>query len=268
MRFGICTSIDNLASAEEAEYDFAELSMGEMLPLTPETAFAPVRQKLRSSSIPIEACNCFLPATLKVVGPACDLLAVNAYMEIALHRAADVGASIVVFGSAGARQAPDGFPPEIARRQFTDAVRLSATHAAPHGITIVIEPLCAAVCNVMNSELEGAQLVEEIGHPQVRLLADSYHMHRQHEPFANLYIVAKHLAHIHFDSVSLPMPEGGYEYDAPAFFGMLARDGYQARLSLEDNSGHLCHIASGLPLVEAFFHQLAIIKEYWANIDI
>ena len=267
MRYGICSGSDNLATAHAAGYDFVELGLWEMLAAQPETDFAPVRAKLLASPIPVEACNCFLPASLKVVGTVVDMLAVGAYMATALRRASEVGVAIVVFGSGGARQVPEGFPVATALRQFADAARLAAETAAHYGITIAIEPLGAAECNLINSELEGAQIVEQVSHPHLRLLADIYHMFCQQEPYANLLTVAPHLAHVHLDSFRLPALAGGRDYDAPAFFGALASIGYQDRFSLEDHSNFLNNAENGLSLQEAAARQLAIIKQYWDNAE-
>lgn len=264
MRYGICMGIGNLTDAKAAGYDFVETSMGELLPTQDDAAFAPVRAKLLASPIPIEGCNCFIPGTHKVVGPAVDLPAVTDYMETAISRASQVGIAVVVFGSGGARQSPEGFPLDTAHRQFATAARMAGEIAAKYGITIAIEPLSAGECNMINSELEGAQVVEEVSHPHLRLLADIFHMYCQGESFTNLLTVAPHLAHVHLDSFSLPALAGGRDYDTTAFFGALARVGYQGRFSLEDHSNFIYNAENGLSLVEAAARQLAMIKEYWA----
>ncbi len=263
MRYGICMGIGNLAEAKAAGYDFVETSMGELLPTQDDAAFAPVRQQLLTSPIPIEACNCFIPGTIKVVGPTVDVAVMSAYMETAISRASQVGISVVVFGSGGARQSPDGFPLITAHRQFADAARMAGEIGAKYGITIAIEPLSAGECNMINSESEGAQVVEEVGHTHLKLLADIFHMYCQGEPFANLLTVAPYLVHVHLDSFSLPTLAGGRDYDAPAFFGPLAYSGYQGRFSLEDHSNFIYNTDNGLSLTEAAARQLTVIKQYW-----
>jgi sugar phosphate isomerase/epimerase len=265
MRYGLCLGSRYLAEAREAGYDFIELGIGELLPEQEETAFAPVRKKLLASPIPIEAANCFLPGALKVVGPAVQLSPVRTYMETALRRAAEVGISVVVFGSGNARQAPERYSLASAIAQFTDAARMAAEIAADYGITIAIEPLSSAECNIINSELEGARVVEEVGHAHLRLLADIFHMSCQGESFANLLTVAPLLAHVHLDSFHLPALAGGRDYDAPAFFGALAHGGYQGRFSVEDHSNFLFNAENGLSLVEAFSRQLTLINQYWES---
>lgn len=263
MRYGLCTEIANLHEAHAAGYDFAELRMGELLPDQDDATFASVRELLLASPIPIESCNCFVPATCKVVGPEVDMPVVADYMARALSRAAQVGARVVVFGSGAARQAPEGFPLEMAHRQFADAARMAADIAAKYGITIAIEPLCSTICNVLNTEQQGARLIEEIDKKNLRLLADIYHMRRQREPITILPTVATHLAHVHVDSVRLPAPPAGGDDDTPAFFAALASCGYEGRISLEDNSGNIFIDGQDLTRVEAYARQLGAMKDYW-----
>src|SRR5262249_25937777 len=57
----------------------------------------------------LRAATLFLPATLKVTGPAIDRDRQHAYVEKAFDRLARLGVEVVVFGSGGARRVPDGF---------------------------------------------------------------------------------------------------------------------------------------------------------------
>ena len=262
MRYGICTGSDNLLPALTAGYDFVELGMSELMPSQDDSVFTPVRLALLASPIPLEACNCFLPAALKVVGANVDLAAVRDYMATALRRAAEVGISVVVFGSGGARSIPDGFPPATALQQLSDAVHLAADIAASFGITIAIEPL-GTECNLINTSFEGEKFIEQLGHPHAQLLVDIYHMSCQNESFAPLRTLASHLVHVHLDSFHLPPLSGGRDYDAPAFFTALACGGYQGRFSLEDHSNFVNNTENKLTFTEAASKQLAIIKAHW-----
>lgn len=263
MRYGLCLNSSALADGYEAGYDFAELAVAGLSPLDGEEAFAPIRATLLASPLPIQVCNCFLPGTLKVVGPAVDQAAVRSYMEVALRRASEVGVSVIVFGSGAARSAPDGFPLHVALQQFSDSARLAAEIAARYNILIAIEPLNPGECNIVNTVGEGAEIVKAIDHPHLRLLADIYHMARQGDAYSNLPAVMPYLAHIHTDSFVLPGQPGGSNYDGPAFFGPLLHAGYQGRLCLEDHSNFIGNEHSTLTRVERFRRQLEVLKSQW-----
>lgn len=265
MRYGLCLNSRALADGAEAGYDFAELAVGELCPLQDDAAFAPVRAALLASPLPVQVCNCFLPGTLKVVGPAVDHQAIRTYMEAALRRASEVGVAVIVFGSGGARGVPEGFPAHLAQQQFSDAARLAAEIAARHQIVIVIEPLSAAECNLVNTVEEGAHIVRAVNNPNLCLLADIYHMANQGDDYGNLAQVLPLLSHIHTDSFSLPGLPGGASYDGPAFFAQLRQGGYQGRISLEDHSSFLWNEQSSVSRVELLRRQLEVIQGLWTG---
>ncbi len=265
MRYGLCINSSALAEGYEAGYDFAELRVDELQPLESDAEFASIRATLLASPLPVQVCNCFVPGTLKVVGPEVDHAAVRTHMEVVLRRASEVGIAVIVYGSGGARRSPDGFPLHIAQQQFSDSTRLAADIAARYNIIIAIEPLSAGECNIVNTVEEGAHIVKAIGHPHLRLLADIFHMARQGEPYSNLVQSLPYLAHIHTDSVSLPGLHGGASFDEPAFYAPLIHGSYPGRLSLEDHSDYLWNAQNTLPRVELFCKQLEVMKSLWAG---
>src|SRR5437868_3478257 len=111
MRIGLCLDgPEGLKAAREAGYEYAELATGSLKPEEEEEAFEPILKLIKPAGIPVEACNCFVPAHHPVTGPSVDLKKVGAYMKSALSRASRAGARVMVFGSGGSRRAPEGFP--------------------------------------------------------------------------------------------------------------------------------------------------------------
>lgn len=246
MRFGICTGVDGIALAAAAGYDYVEMSLATVLPRENEAAFAPVRAALAAAPLRVEAFNCFIPGDLKVTGPAADPAALAQYMDVALRRASEVGASIVVFGSGAARRAPDDFPLAQARAQYRDTARLAGETAAKYGITIALEPLTPRQCNHFNLVCEGAAIVDAVQHPNLRLLADLFHMVESDEPLSHIIDAGARLVHTHLATPSIPETDPqGVPYDVKGYLAALADAGYDARLSVEDNPGTLGK--SGLP---------------------
>ncbi len=173
MRIGICCGTGQLADAKAAGYAYAEMAVtGVLIPEASEAEFAPNREKVLASPIPVEAFNCFVPGHIKVTGPEVNLDHVEAYMEVALRRTHECGASIVVFGSGGARAMPEGFPKPKARVQYLDAVRIAGDIGEKYGVTIVLEPLLARADNLFNYVSEGMAFVDALEHPRVKLLTD------------------------------------------------------------------------------------------------
>ncbi len=262
MRIGICTGVEHVAAAAEAGFVYVELTVGAVCPTEGEAAFQAAAARLAALPLPAEAFNCFLPGTLHVTGSDVDLPAVGAYMETALRRVAAVGGKIVVFGSGGARRAPDGFPLEQARAQFIDAARLAGETAARHGVTVVLEPLVARMCNIFNRVDEGAAYVRAVAHPHVRLLTDLYHFAEGGEPLAHLEQNAPLFAHVHLATPSLPETASGTTYDFTGFLAALRAGGYEGRISVEDNPGLLGGKADLTPAFRAIY---AYVEECLAS---
>ena len=76
-------------------------SNGERCPI--ETAFSTAPAPLLASSAQ------FISGSLKITGPKVDPAALKAYVEVTLERTERAGVEVMVFGSGGARQVPDGF---------------------------------------------------------------------------------------------------------------------------------------------------------------
>lgn len=239
MRLGICTGRDHLTAAYEAGYAYAEMAVETLVPDQDERAFAPIREEILAAPIPVEAFNCFLPAHHRVTGPNVDLEAVGRHMDIALRRASEVGARIMVFGSGGARILPEGFPVNRGWYQLADAARLAADIGARHGVTIVMEPLLRRACNFFNRVDEGAAFVDRVSHPNLKLLTDLYHFAAAAEPYESIVAADGRLAHTHLATPAIPETGEGYSYDFEGFFAALVAAGYDGRSSVEDNPGLL-----------------------------
>jgi sugar phosphate isomerase/epimerase len=247
-----------MADAAAAGFDFAELAVHYLEPAKGETDFAPIRTALLAAPIRAEVFNCFLPRELKVTGPAVDLAAVRRHMEIALRRAAEVGATVMVFGSGGSRTLPEGFPAERGWEQLAEAARLAAEIADRHGLTVAMEPLFPEGCNLFNRVDQGAALVDRVGHPRLRLLADLFHLTRARDALGSVAAAGTRLAHIHVPPPRIPPAGADPEFDFAGFFDALRQAGYAGRVSVEDNPRRLGQ--GQLPQVELF----RMLREFFA----
>jgi sugar phosphate isomerase/epimerase len=69
-----------------------------------------------------------------------DAARIARYAETAFRRASEAGVEIVVFGSGGARTAPEGYPKKKAIEDFVIALRKVGALAEGHGVSVVVEP--------------------------------------------------------------------------------------------------------------------------------
>ena len=139
--------------------DFAEETVQRpLVPEQPDAAFRPP-DGAALAALPITAANVFLPGDLRSTGPDVDLERLRHYALAAFRRARQVGIGIVVYGSGGSRQVDEGFDRARAEQQFVEALRTVGPPAAEAGVTVVVEPLNTAECNLVNSVTEGAEAV-------------------------------------------------------------------------------------------------------------
>jgi sugar phosphate isomerase/epimerase len=241
-RFGCCGSMISPAtdpvggeiveSLARFGFDYIELSLAHLTAL-PEGEFDGLQKRLERSGITCEACNNFFPPSVRLTGPEARLSAALEYANGALGRAARLGGRIVVFGSSGAKNVPQGFPVDAAWQQIRELLGHLGSMAARQGITIVIEPLCKQESNLVNNAAEGLRLAREVDHPNIRLLIDYYHLMMEHEDPDILLEAGPMIRHLHFAQVAgraFPQdPDDGYV----RFFDRLRRIGYAGRCSIE-----------------------------------
>ncbi len=255
MHFGVYGKAAIAKVAARAGYDFAEMSVAELLkPLEPEQTFLTSLAALHDAGLPCPAVNGFVPANLKITGPDVDIPALQAYVATVMGRAERAGVQIVVFGSGGARRIPDGFDRQAAHAQLAAFCRMAAPLARDHGVTIVVEPLNRAECNVLTTLAECAALVEAAEHPAIRLMVDAYHLLRDGDALADIVTCGKLLAHAHIATVPGRLAPGAEPCDFSRFFRALADAHYSGRISIE---GKLADPAAELPAALALMRRLA-----------
>jgi sugar phosphate isomerase/epimerase len=239
VKIGLCTSVDQAATLARAGFDYVEENVQSfLLPEEPEAAFAPKLAAVQSAVLPVTAACCFLPGPLKCTGPAVDLGRIMRYADSAFRRARQAGIGIIVFGSGGSRQIPDGFNRATALDQFTALAQRLGPLAEQHGVTVVIEPLNAKECNFINSLAEGARIVEAAAHPRVRLLADIYHMLMDHEPAGEIITHGALIHHAHVAEREGRFAPGTGGEDFGPYLRALAKIGYRGSLNFECNWQH------------------------------
>jgi sugar phosphate isomerase/epimerase len=142
---------------------------------------------------------------------------------------------IIVFGSGGARQVPEGFSRERARGQMLDLLRRIAPMAQSHDVTIVLEALNTKECNFINSLNEGASLVAEVDHPGLRLLVDIYHMLMENEPAAEIVKHGRWIHHAHVAELQGRFAPGTSGEDLGPYLRALREINYRGMISYECN---------------------------------
>lgn len=258
--FGACRGLKDVPLMKEAGYDFFEGGVaGMFMPEKDEEAWKRQKEAILAAPLPMRSCNGFLPGSFRLTGPKAAFDAPLAYAETACRRADEVGLTTIVFGSGGARNAPDGFPKDQAVEQFTDFCRKLALRIAGCRVTVVLEPLQPKEANFLNFVREGIVICRKIGSPRIRLLADIFHMEQGGEDAASIRSAGALLKHCHIaekGTRTAPGLKGDGSEFAP-YFDALRDIGYAGGVSCECGWGDRKDFAKNLETALATMKRLA-----------
>lgn len=230
-KVGWCAEIQGVHAVKENGYDFIECALVSLC-LEDAEAYRKVMPDYRNSALPLWAFNGFFPGDLKVVGEAIDKARIRNYVARATEALHTVGAKIAVLGSGGARRIPEGWEYARAEEQFLELLQLISAHFKGTGVTLAIEPLNKRECNFINRVSEGVKLAALVNQPEIRVLADFYHMQEEGETVDAIMEHKAWLAHIHLADTGRKSPGTGF-YPYAALAEQLKNSGYEGMLSVE-----------------------------------
>jgi sugar phosphate isomerase/epimerase len=119
------------------------------------------------------------------------------------------------------------------RAVLLDGLAELGEHAARAGSTLVLEPLNRYEDHMVNRLEQAVALVEKVGSPSVRVLADTYHMNiEEDEPASALAATAAQLGHVQVSDSNRLQPGAGH-IDWAALLSTLDAIGYDGCLALE-----------------------------------
>ncbi|MCL2513417.1 MAG: sugar phosphate isomerase/epimerase [Oscillospiraceae bacterium] len=218
MKYGICVDIEELKRVEAAKncgFDYMEANFT-YLTRCEDEVYNAFTACIREIGFPCDAANCFVPGDLKLTGGEIDYPAIADYLAKGMERAKNAGLATVVFGSAGARNVPEGFPKDKA---FDQLAYFLANYAGPAaekaGLQIAIEPLQKGESNIINFVADGVELAEKCGHRAVFGLGDLYHMFLLEDKIEDLYDLKGKILHSHIAfpiGRRYPRPDDGFDY--------------------------------------------------------
>jgi sugar phosphate isomerase/epimerase len=233
---GVCTDISNNVLLANAGYTFIEESVRSFLvPSEAEAIFQDKLSILKKSRLPVEACNSFIPANMKSVGPAAIPDEIIKFAATSFRRAKVAGVKIIVFGSGGSRSIPQDYSKEKAREEFITLCRRMAPLAEEYNVVITLEPLNSKECNFINSVTEGGEIVKNVNHKNFRLMADFYHMLMENESPDSLLKCKDLIYHVHIAEKAGRSAPGVSNEDFTPYFKILKNIGYNGRISIECN---------------------------------
>jgi len=146
---------------------------------------------------------------------------------------ADLGGSVLVFGSPAQRNLERGMSRETALDHAEEVFREVMPALADRNVTIAMEPLTPKETDFINSCAEAVELVERVGHPNFRLHQDVKAMLSETTPIPELiHKFAAQTAHFHVNDDNLLGPGMG-RTDFHPIFAALQETKYSDWVSVE-----------------------------------
>ncbi len=234
--YGVNQSTDYAASAKAAGATCITIRTDALIPSENEAAFAEKREKLKSSTLPIIASNNFLAQqNLRCVGKDANHDEIIKWAEIVFSRIKQINGTMIIFGSGGSRQLRDGWTKEQADVQFVNLLKKMGPIAQKHGIIIALEQLNSKECNYINTITEAATIIRSTDHPNIRLLADLYHMAKEGDTPEDLKKAADLLVYVEIAEKNGRSYPGVAGDDFKPFFRVLRDAKYTGAIGIEGN---------------------------------
>lgn len=119
------------------------------------------------------------------------------------------------------------------RRILLEELGRLGQHAATVGSVLLVEPLNRYEDHMVNTLAQAVSLVEELGLPSVRVMADTFHMNiEEADPAASLAEAMPWVGHIQLGDSNRLEPGAGHT-DWPALMRVLESAGYDKWMAME-----------------------------------
>lgn len=232
---GIAENMDNDSLLAAAGYCCITESIGRRIsPRTvSDAAFEKNIARFAQLPAPVYSVNLFIPADLKLVGPAVNESAILSYADSIMSRLSRTNIRMIVWGSGGARRIPEGFDKKTATKQLIGIGKQLAALAGKYGITIVLENLNSGETNCINTVKEALYVVKRVNHPNLRLNADIYHMLREGESPDIILKARKYLGHVEIAEKENRTAPGVAGTDFRPYLRALKKAGYNKKIVIE-----------------------------------
>ena len=218
MKFGVNTFIWSatfdssnfglLPLIKEAGFDGVEVPL-----LRPGTfAASSIRQATEAHGLECNACTVLVDG-LSLISESADVRRrTRLHLEDVAKAAADAGIAIV----AGPLFSPVGYLPGRRRtgdewKWAVEGFQSVGDTLAAHKVTFAIEPLNRFETYFLNTATDAAALAQEIGHPNIGILFDTFHANIEEKSIAEGYrTVGPHLKHVHTCENDRGIPGSGH----------------------------------------------------------
>ncbi len=241
MKFGACGALNGATYtiAKKIGFDYFETAFRSVATLSDEE-YAQWLENLKEVGLPVLRANGLFFNEQHFFGDdAMTEEEMIAFLEKGFARSKELGIEIIVWGAGPTRKYPDTMTKEEAMKTIFKYGHIIADFSKKYDIPIAIEPLCKNETNIFNTVEESCQFIRELNRPEIKVLADSFHMMAESEKFNTLGNNADLLIHTHIASAVYGsskirlVPDIKDEENIKEFIFELKKIGYNDTVSIE-----------------------------------
>jgi D-psicose/D-tagatose/L-ribulose 3-epimerase len=224
------SNFDLLPKVKEHGFDGVEVSMFDPARFPSRS----LRQALEENELEATVCSVFT-AGLSLISPEPEVRAKSLqHLEDCAKAAADANVRMI----AGPLYSPVGYLPGRRRtadewQRAVEGYSKAAETFASNRVTLAIEPLNRFETYFLNTADDAARLCDEVNHPRVGVLFDTFHANIEEKNIADGYRkVGRHLKHVHTCENDRGIPGSGH-VDWKGVFQALSDVEYDGWLTIE-----------------------------------
>lgn len=234
-KFGINAPLNKAAAVAAQGADFLLIGVNNFLkPNEPVAEFEKQLRLAEQSPIPVLSCNSFLRGdALRSVGPEAKTENVLRFAKTAFQRAKRAGVQRIIFGSSGSRRLPDGWSKAQADDQLIPLLKKMGDLAGAEGVIVAVENLQQRECNYLTRLYEVGEIVSEVNHSNIRVLADIYHSSCMQDPPGDFEKYAHLTEMVEIAEAEGRTVPGVNGEDFRPYFNALRKGGYQGPIEIE-----------------------------------
>lgn len=243
MKFSMCTAVygmhdlhDTINRAAEIGFDAVELTAALHLPISSSAERrSEVKGWIRDAGIECSALHYIFDGSVKLATADRELNAKCAeYLCRVIDVASDVEAKTVIIGSGGATRHLDEDTDRIeATKCMAEVIRKAGEYAADKNVYLAVEAINRYETNFLNTMQQATEFVEMINHPNVRTMADTYHLNiEEPNPIVSVLKYGQALQNLHLADSNRHAPGTGH-FDFKGIADALKEVGFDKYCSFE-----------------------------------
>lgn len=233
---GICVFSKNIKKAVEAGFDYVVLPGVEIAKMT-DDEFNLLLKTINENNITVSGYNAYCNGETPIVGDGFSPEKTRDYAKLMCLRGQALGIKNIGIGGPFARKLPEDYDMDKAFEQGAEFIKITAQEAEKYGFNVLAEGLSRYCCDFVHFLHEAYRLMKKADMPNVKMVADFYHMKLNGELPTRAYTFLPNCLDVHISGCDNEMkrPFVGYsdKKELETISKVLKTEGYDISVTLE-----------------------------------